>query len=223
MLIERIFFTGHLHPGKDNGASSGNDIGKTLVFLETSGGSFIDPYMDGHKVHSVFGMHLYNINPFFGSDFLQGFVIVDNGIVDRNGSDDCRALGSEFSPEFLGITEGTKVHNGFCPHFYCVIYFFKFHIQVFPVSGSTKIYIDFCFQHRADSIRLQAGMELVGRNHGLSLGHQRLKLSDIYLFLFCHCLHLRGDDSLAGSVHLCCIAHRFPPIKYCRRISEGCE
>ena len=68
VLIERIFLSGHFHPGKDNRAAPGNNIGKAFVFLETACGSFIDPHMDSHKVHPVLGVHFYDVDPFLGSD-----------------------------------------------------------------------------------------------------------------------------------------------------------
>ena len=136
-------------------------------------------------------------------------MIINYSVIDRHSADDGGTLGRKLPPEFLGIPKGAEVHNGFCPHFYCIVDFFKFHIQIFPVSGSAKINIDLCLQHGTDRVGLQAGMKLIGRDHRFALGHKFLEFSYLYLFFFCGCFHLGGNDPLAGSVHLCCVAHRF--------------
>ena len=145
VLIERILLSCHFHPCEDDGTSAGNNVGQTFVAFETSCCFFVDTAVDCHKVNTVLGVHSYDIEPFLGSDFFQWFVVIHNGIINWHSTDDGRTLLRQAFAEGTCITVGTQVHNGFCTHFYRVVYFFDFHIHVFPVSGNSKVYIDFCF------------------------------------------------------------------------------
>ena len=137
MLIERVLFSCHFHPCKHDGTASGNDIHETFILFETSSSGTVHTAVDRHEIHTVFCVHTYNINPLFGSDLAKCFVIIYNCIIDRNSTDHCRTFGCKFAAEASGISVGTEVHDGFCSHFYCRMYFFIFHINVFPVSGNT--------------------------------------------------------------------------------------
>ena len=145
MLIERIFLSSHFHPCENDRASAGNNVGQTFVAFETSGCFFVDTTVDGHKVNAVLCMHSYDIKPLLRGDFFQRFVIINNCVINRNSTDDSRTFLSQTFAEGACIAVGAQVHDGFCPHFYRVVYFLNFHIHVFPVSGNSKVYIDFCF------------------------------------------------------------------------------
>ena len=68
MLVERILLACHFHPGKDDGAAAGDDIGEALVTFEFSCGFFVDAAVDGHEVHAVLGVHAHYVKPLPGRD-----------------------------------------------------------------------------------------------------------------------------------------------------------
>ena len=137
MFIEWILFSCHFHPCEHNRTASGNDIHETFILLKTCCSCTIHTTMDSHEINTIFCMHTNDIDPLFGCDFSKSFVVIYNCIIDRNGADHCRTFGSEFAAEASGVTVRAEIHDCFCTHFYCRMYLFIFHINVFPVSGNT--------------------------------------------------------------------------------------
>ena len=137
MLIERVLFSGHFHPCKHDGTTSGNNIHETFILFKTCCGCTIHTTVNGHEINTIFCMHTHNINPFFRGDFTKSLVIIYHCIINRNSTDHCRTFCGKFTAETSGITVRAEIHDRFCTHFYCGMYFFIFHINVFPVSGNT--------------------------------------------------------------------------------------
>ena len=54
-----------------------------------------------------------------------------------------------------------------------VNHFFHFNIIVFTISGYTQIHINFCAQHRANALRVDACMIFICTNHHFPLRHKR--------------------------------------------------
>ena len=62
-FIKGILLAGHFHPGKDDGAASGHDIGQPLIALEFMRGFFVDAAVNGQKINAVLCVHTGNIQP----------------------------------------------------------------------------------------------------------------------------------------------------------------
>ena len=52
---------------------------------------------------TIFSVHSYNIKPFLSSNFLKSLVIIYNGIIYWNSTDDCWTFSSELSSELLCV------------------------------------------------------------------------------------------------------------------------
>jgi len=172
MFIEWVLLSCHFHPCKHDGTASGNNVHQTFILLETGCCCTVHTAVDSHEIHAVFCMHTYNIDPFFGSNFAKGFVIIYHCIVDRNSSDHCRTFRSKFAAEASGIAVGAEIHDGFSTHFYCRMYLFILHINVFPVSGNTQVYIDLGGEFRTYTAWADAFMILIAGNDHLSFRDQ---------------------------------------------------
>ena len=153
MLIERIFLSGHFHPGEHDRSTAGNDIHKTFVLLKAGSSSTIHSAVNGHKVHTVFCVHAHDVQPFFRSDLAEGFMIINDSVVNRHSSDHSRTGFCQFAAESTGIAVGTEIHDCFGTHINCRTDFLIFHIHIFPVAGYAQIYIDLGGQLGSDTAR----------------------------------------------------------------------
>ena len=113
---------------------------------------------------------------------------------------------------------GGQIHNGLGAHVHRRHDLLHLNVIVLAVPGHAQIHVDLGAQHGADTVRVDAGVELVGADGHLSTGYQVPNLFGCAVFLFGNGLHFRGDDTLPGSFHLgCVVSHIFLPFKriYC--------
>ena len=75
-------------------------------------------------------------------------------------------------------------------------------VVILAVAGNAEVYVDLGAEHGADALGVQALVVLVGRDGDLALSDPLADLLGGAVFLFCHDLHLRRDDALAGGIHL---------------------
>ena len=95
-----------------------------------------------------------------------------------------------------------QIHNGFCAHVHGAHHLLHLNVVVLAVAGDAKVYVDLGAQHGAHALGVQALVVLVGGNGYLALGDPLADLLGGAVFLFGYDLHLRGDDALAGGIHL---------------------
>ena len=158
--------------------------------------------MQGDKVHTVLCMQAHHIDEVLCGQFSQIALVVDDRIVHRHGADHHRALVGQLLAEGLGVAVAGKIHNGFGAHVDGAHHLLHFHIVVLAVAGDTKVHVDLGAQHGADTLGVQALVVLVGGDGYLALSDPLADLLGGAVFLFCHDLHLRRDDALAGGIHL---------------------
>ena len=161
-----------------------------------------DAAVQGHKVHTVLGMQAHHVDEVLCGQFSQIPLIVDDRVVHRYGADHHGALVGQLLPEGLGVAVAGQVHDGLGPHVHGTHDLLHFNVVVLAVPGDAKVHIDLGAQHAADALRVQAFVMLVGRDGHLAFGHQLPDLLRGAVLLFGHDLHLRGDDALAGGIHL---------------------
>jgi len=161
-----------------------------------------DAAVQGDKVHAVLCVQTHHIDEVLCSQLCQIALVVDDRIVHRHGADHHRALVGQLLAEGLGIAVAGQVHDGFGAHVDGAHHLLHFHIVVLAVAGNAKIHVDLGAQHGADALGVQALVVLVGGDGNLALSDPLADLLGGAIFLFCHDLHLRRDDALAGSIHL---------------------
>ena len=83
----------------------------------------------------------------FGCQCIKISLIVDNGVINRNGSDHGWTLGCQLAAKRNGISVGRKIHDGMSAHVYSFHNLLHFHVIILAVSGYTKIYIDLGAEH----------------------------------------------------------------------------
>ena len=98
-----------------------------------------------------------------------------------------------------------EIHDGLRTHADSTHHLLHLEIVILHISRHTEVYIDLRPKHRADTLRIQAGMVLVCADRDLTLCHQLTKLLLRHMLLLCDDLHLWCDDTLPRRIHLCCI------------------
>ena len=79
-------------------------------------------------------------------------------------------------------------------------------LQSLEVPRFTLIFV---FSMEPMPFGLNAGVEPVGRDDDLSLGHQLHQPGNLHLLLFCDGFHFLCDDAFSGGVHLRGVIHIF--------------
>ena len=70
VFIERIFLLVHFHPGKEQGAATGYDIGQTGIAFDPFCRFLIHATMDSHEVYAIFSMLFDDGEKFFYRNIL---------------------------------------------------------------------------------------------------------------------------------------------------------
>ena len=205
ILVERILLAGHAHPGEHEGAAAGNNIHFPFVFADLIDGFSGDAAVQGDEIDTVLGMEADDVNKIFGGQRIQVSLVMDHTVIYWYGADHGRTFGGQFPPERLRIAVARQVHDGFCAHIDRGEYLLHLHIVIFTVFRNTEIYIDFRAQHRADALRIDAGVQLIGRNGNLSAGNERHQVFHGHILFFCDFFQLRCYNAAACGVHLCCV------------------
>ena len=104
--------------------------------------------------------------------------------------------------EGLGVAVAGQIHNGFCAHVHGAHHLLHLNVVVLAVAGDAKVHVDLGAQHGAHALGVQALVVLVGGDGYLAFGDPLTDLLGGAVFLFGYDFHLRGDDALAGGIHL---------------------
>ena len=147
-------------------------------------------------------MQAHHVDEVLGGQGGQIALVVDDGVIHRHGADHDGALVGQLLAERLGVAVAGQVHDGLCAHVDGAHHLFHLDVVVLAVAGDAKVDVDLGAQHGADALGVQAGVVLVGRDGDLALGDQLPDLFNGAVLLLGHDLHFRGDDALAGGVHL---------------------
>ena len=70
-----------------------------------------------------------------------------------------------------------------------------------------QVHVDLGLERKADAVGVEGRVVHVGGDHGLALGDERAQGFGVDALLGGDGLHLRGDDALAGGVHLGGVGH----------------
>ncbi len=202
VLVERILLAGHGHPGEDQRTSAGYDIHLSLAVFNLLNGLAGDAAVQRDKVHAVLRVKPDDIDKIFGGQRVEISLIVDNRVIDRDGTDHGRALRTEFPAERLRIAVAGEIHNGLRAEIDRIHDLLHFDIIVFAVPADAEVDVDFRFQHAADAVRIKAGVPVVCRDDNLSLSDQGQQLLHGAVLLLCHDLHLIRHDPEARRLHL---------------------
>ena len=112
------------------------------------------------------------------------------------------------------VAVGGQVHDGLGPHVDSRHYLLHFNVIVLAVPGHAQIHVDLGAKHGADTVGVDAGVQLIGADRHLTFGYQLPNFFGCAVFLFCHGFHFRGDITPPGGFHLgCVISHNFLPFK----------
>ena len=161
-----------------------------------------DAAVQGDKVHAVLSVQAHHVDEVLRGQGGKVALIVDDGIVHGHSADHHGALVGQLLAEGLGVAVAGQVHDGFGTHVDGAHHLLHFHIVVLAVAGNAEVHVDLGAQHGADALGVQALVVLVGGDGYLALSDPLADLLGGAVFLFCHDLHLRRDDALAGGIHL---------------------
>ena len=214
VFIERILLTGHAHPCKYKRSSSGNDIHFSLVITDLIDGLSCDSTVKSYKVNTILCMESDYIDKIFSCQRIKISLIVDNGIINRNGSDHCRTLGCQLASERNGISVGRKIHDSMGAHVYSFHYFLHLYIVVLAVSGYPKVYIDLGAEHGTYALRIDTFVIFICTDRHLTGGYQRKQFLCCHAFLLSYDLKLRCDDAFTGCLHLCTVISHVKKISF---------
>ena len=150
-------------------------------------------------------MESYYIDKIFGCQCIKISLIVDNRVINRNGSDHGRTLTCQLTAERNGISMRRKIHDSVCSHVDSFHYFLHLYIIVLAVSGYTKVYVDLSAEHGAYTLRIDTFMIFICTDCHLTGGYQRKQLLCCHSFFLSYNLKFRCDDAFTGSLHLCTV------------------
>ena len=203
VFVKGIFFPRHAHPGKDQAAPAAYQVHFPFASADLFNRFPGNAAVKGHKVHPVFCVKTHYVNKIFGRQGVQVPLVMDDRIINGNRADHGRAFPAELLPEGLGVPVAGQVHDGFRPHINRAHDLFHFNVVILAVTADPKVHIDFCFQHAADAIGIQAFMPGVSGNNDGSICHPFPDKFRRTVFLRRYAFHFRGNDSLTGCFHLC--------------------
>ena len=202
VLVEGVLVAGHAHPRKHQRAAAAHDVHLALVLADLLDGLAGNAAVQGDKVHAVLCVQAHHIDEVLCSQLSQIPLVVDDRIIHRHSADHHRALVGQLLAEGLGVAVAGQIHNGFCAHVHGAHHLLHLNVVVLAVAGDAKVHVDLGAQHGANALGIQALVVLVGGDGYLALGDPLADLLGGAVFLFGYDLHLRGDDALAGGIHL---------------------
>ena len=106
--MARVLATGGLHPGEDEGAAAGHNVGKPPRLLERLDDPAVHAGVDGDEIDPVLGMGAHHLQEVLGRDGDQRFFQVTDGVVHGHGADHSRRLLNERAAEGAADLGGLK-------------------------------------------------------------------------------------------------------------------
>ena len=205
ILIKGILLACHAHPCKYQTASAADDIHFTFMFLDLLNSFPRNTAVQCDKIHTVFRVHTNHINKIFCRQCGQIPLVMNDTVVNRNGTDHGRTFVGQLLTERLCVSVAGKIHDSLRAHIHGAHNLFHLDIVVLAVSGHAQINIDLGTQHAADAFRIQTGMVFVCRNGHLTLCYQFHQRLAGHVFFLRNSFDLRCCDSFSCRVHLCCV------------------
>ena len=105
ILVERIFLMVQFHPGKQQRAAAGDNIGQSFVAFDPLGGCPVHAAVDGHKINAVFGVRFHDFEEFIHRDFFQRLIQQSHRIVHRHRANHRRRKINQAPPERLSLAK----------------------------------------------------------------------------------------------------------------------
>ena len=164
-----------------------------------------DSAVKSYEVNTILCVESYYIDKILGCQCIKVSLIVDNRVINRNGSDHGWTLRCQLAAERNGISVGRKIHDSMGAHVYSFHYFLHFHVVILAVSGYTKVYIDLGAEHGAYALRIDTFVIFICTDSHFTGGYQWKQLLCCHAFLLSYDLKLRCDDAFTGSLHLCTV------------------
>ena len=127
---------------------------------------------------------------------------MNHRVIHRHRADHGGAFFTQFPAERLRVPVAGQVHDGFRPHVHRAHYLFHFHIVILAVAAHAQVHINFCFQHTADTVGIQAFVKGIRGNDNRSRCHPFPDKFRGTVFLCRHDFHLRSNDSFSRRFHL---------------------
>ena len=113
IFIEGILFPCHTHPGKNQASAPAYNIHFPFVLPDLLNRLAGDAAVERDKIHSVLSVQSDHVDEILGGQGSQVPLVMDDAVIDRNGSDHHRAFPGQFLAEGLGVAVAGKVHDGF--------------------------------------------------------------------------------------------------------------
>ena len=173
-----------------------------------------DSAVKSYKINTILCVKSYHIDKILGCQCVKISLIVDNRVINRNGSDHCRTLACQFAAKWNGISVGRKIHDRMCSHVDSFHNFLHLYIVILAVSGYTKVYIDLGAEHGTYAFRINTFMIFICTDNNFAGGYQRQKLLCCHSLFLCNNLKLRCDDAFTGSFHLCTVISHIKKISF---------
>ena len=214
VLVEGVLATGGLHPGEDEGAAAGHNVGKPPRLLERLDDPAVHAGVDGDEIDPVLGMGAHDLKKVLGRDGDERFFQVTDGVVHGHGADHSRRFLDERAAEGAGLAGVGKIHDGVGAQFQGHVHLLPFQSLIGQIARDAKVHVHL----RGERDALQGGTDAggreacvvdVGRNDDAAGSHGGADGLRLATLGGGNGGHLRRDDAGAGEVdlrdRLCCV------------------
>ena len=207
VLIEGVLAPRGLHPGEDEGAAAGDDVGQAARLLERLDDPAVHTRMDGDEIHAVFRMGPHHFQKVLGRDGDEGLFQIADGIVHGHRADHGRRLLDKLRAEGARLAGVRQIHDGIGPQFQGHGHLLPFRRLVGQVARDTEVHVHLggqrhAVQGGAHAARCQARMVDVGGNGDAAGGHGSADGLGLAALGGGHGGHLGRDDAGTGIIHL---------------------
>ena len=168
-----------------------------------------DAAVERDKVYSILCVQANDINEILCRERCKVALIVNHTVIYGNRADHGRTFCCELAAERLRVTVAGQIHDCLGAHVDCRHHLLHFDIIILAVTGHAEVDVDLGTKHRANTVRVNAGVQLVGADGDLS---PRNKVTYFFLstvFLCGNSFHFGRDDTASCGIHLCGVVSHF--------------
>ena len=139
VFVERVFLVVHFHPGEEQRAAAGNDVGQARVVFDALSRLAIHAAVDGHEVDAVFCVLFDDGEKFIDGNVFQVLFQHADSIVHGDRADHGRRHLDQFTAKFTGLAEVGQVHDGFGFHIDGILDFLQFFFMVVVFRRNAEV------------------------------------------------------------------------------------